>query len=198
MTNRTNNSEDMLKKRSRRNWLSNAAIMATGALLLMSILTGCTKEVPGGGVGGGSDSWYNLRAFYQFDPKTTADTVYLAQENDWHGDPDWYWIKVTTYKSNATKFKLHRADAGNGWQWLETNDGYWLSMTFSGSVYLSGFGNKVAWKIINGKLYTNYAVWNDYPLSAQYYTGFNSPAYYVGVNWRGQYLLTGCELVPAQ
>lgn len=50
---------DILKKLSRRNWLRNAAITATGAVVLPSFLTGCTKEqwddvidkIPGGGVG---------------------------------------------------------------------------------------------------------------------------------------------------
>ncbi len=195
MTNRTSNLDDMTKKLSRRNLLRNAAISATSAFLLLLFLTGCHKEaqLPGSS----SDTWYNLRAFYQFDPKTT-DTVYLAQENHWHGDPQWYFMKITTYKSDAAKFKLHQADAGKGWQWWETNDGYWLSMTFSGSVYLSSFTNKIAWKIVHGKLYTNCAVWENWPLSAQYNSFLVSPAYYVGVNYREQYLLTGCELVPAQ
>jgi hypothetical protein len=44
MTDPTNKSEDMLKKLSRRNWLRNAAIAATSAVVLPSLLTGCTKE----------------------------------------------------------------------------------------------------------------------------------------------------------
>jgi hypothetical protein len=48
---------DILKKLSRRNWLRNAAITASGTVLLPSFLTGCTKEqwddirghVPNGG-----------------------------------------------------------------------------------------------------------------------------------------------------
>jgi hypothetical protein len=64
MTDPTNKSEDMLKKLSRRNWLRNAAIAATSAVALPSLLTGCTKEQwnhlkntphPGGGVGGAQD-----------------------------------------------------------------------------------------------------------------------------------------------
>ncbi|HLL41989.1 MAG TPA: hypothetical protein VK369_02570 [Segetibacter sp.] len=64
MTDPTNKSEDMLKKLSRRNWLRNAAIAATSAVALPSLLTGCTKEqwnhlkntpYPGGGVGGAQD-----------------------------------------------------------------------------------------------------------------------------------------------
>lgn len=38
------NSEDTLKKLSRRDWLHNAAITATGAIVLPSFLGGCTKE----------------------------------------------------------------------------------------------------------------------------------------------------------
>ena len=58
MTNPTTNSEDVLKNLSRRNMLRNAAITATGAVLLPSFLTGCHKNVwdyihdHGGGVGG--------------------------------------------------------------------------------------------------------------------------------------------------
>lgn len=59
MTDSTNNSEDMLKILSRRGWLRNIAIAATGAIVLPSFLTGCTKEMQdiikkytrGGGVG---------------------------------------------------------------------------------------------------------------------------------------------------
>ncbi len=61
MTDPTNNSEDILKKLSRRNWLRNATITATGAVVLPSFLTSCTKEVqdlikkniPSGGLGSG-------------------------------------------------------------------------------------------------------------------------------------------------
>ena len=45
MTDPTNNSEDMLKKLSRRKWLRNAAMAATGAVVLPSFLTGCHKDV---------------------------------------------------------------------------------------------------------------------------------------------------------
>jgi len=200
MTNPTNNSDDILKKISLRNWLHNAPMAATVAVMLLLFFTGCTKEqfpLPGGGVGSTPDTWYNLRAFYKFDSKVT-DTVYLAGENDWQGDPQWYFMKLTTYKAGASKFKLHQADAGNGWQWWEIDDGYWLSLTLSGSAYRSGSGNKVAWKIIDGKLYTNYKPWKNYAIGAQYYSFLVSPAYYVGMNFGDQYELTGCELVPAQ
>lgn len=60
MSDPTNNSEDILKKLSRRNMLRNSAITATGVALLPSLLTSCHKDVwdkvkghiPGGGLGG--------------------------------------------------------------------------------------------------------------------------------------------------
>ena len=197
MTNFNKNSEDMSKKSCRSHWLGNLVIVLTGAIILS--LSGCKKDVqiPGGGVVSNPDTWYNLRAIYHFNAKT-ADTVYLAGENDWTGDPQWYFMTITKSRDRASKFKLHQADGGNGWQWWEISDGYWLSMMYSGSAYRSGLNNRVAWKIIGDKLYTNYNRWKGYPLEAQYFSFLVSSAYYAAVNYGDQYMLTGCELVPAQ
>ena len=58
MTDPKTNSEDPLRKLSRRNWLRDSAITATGVALLPSFFTGCTKEAwnyihDHGGHGGG-------------------------------------------------------------------------------------------------------------------------------------------------
>ena len=45
MTDPTNNSEDIIKKLSRRKLLRNSAITAVGAVLLPSLITGCRKSV---------------------------------------------------------------------------------------------------------------------------------------------------------
>lgn len=60
MSDPTNNSEEILRKLSRRNMLRNSAITAAGAILMPPFLTGCHKDVwdkvkehiPGGGLGG--------------------------------------------------------------------------------------------------------------------------------------------------
>lgn len=199
MTDFTKNSEHMPKKSDRRNWLRNIAIVVTGAVVLS--ITGCSKDIQfpcGDDTATNPDTWYNLRALYSYNGKTT-DTVYLAGESDWQADPQWYFMKITKSRDEASKFKLHQADAGNGWQWWEVSDGYWLSMMYSGSAYRSGQNNRVAWKITDGKLYTNYNRWKNYPLQSQYFSFLVSPAYYAAVNYGDdKYTLTDCELVPVQ
>ncbi|MEP6951032.1 MAG: hypothetical protein ABI863_17220 [Ginsengibacter sp.] len=58
MNDHTSNLKDMRNKMSRRNWLSDSAIVATGTILLPSLITGCRKDAWGifhgdGGHGGG-------------------------------------------------------------------------------------------------------------------------------------------------
>ncbi|MEO5889702.1 MAG: hypothetical protein ABIQ31_05580, partial [Ferruginibacter sp.] len=116
--------------------------------------------------------------------------------DDWQGDPQWFYMQLTKSQAEASKFKMHVAIQSNGWNWWEISDGNWLSLTFNGFAYRSGLDNKVAWKIVGGKLYNDYAIAKDFPLAAAYYSFLVSPAYYVGVNYGDQYVLTGCELVP--
>ena len=81
MTDPTNNSNDILKKPGQRNWLRNAAMAATGALVLLLFLTGCTKEqwnhlgghLPGGGLGGAQDP--NVSAALPLLPVKVTNTV---------------------------------------------------------------------------------------------------------------------------
>lgn len=107
-------------------------------------------------------------------------------------------MKLTKSKAEASNFRLHASNDGNGWQWLQISDGYWLSMGYGGNAYRSDFDNKVAWKIIGGELYTNYDRFKDEPVEAHYLDVFVTAAYYVGVEWGDQDVLTHCELVPAQ
>ncbi|MEO5889703.1 MAG: hypothetical protein ABIQ31_05585 [Ferruginibacter sp.] len=183
--------------------LRNLVIVLTGAVVLS--LTSCSKDVqlPGGSLGSSPTkwsslfpaTWYNLRAIYTY----SADTVYLAGVADSISlDKQWYYMKLTNSKAEASKFRVHLSDDENGWLWLQMRDGHWLSMTYNGYAYRSDFDNKVAWKIIDHKLYTNYNRWKDYPLEAEYFDLFTSDAYYAGVNFGDQYLLTGFQFVPAQ
>ena len=78
MSDPTNNSEEILKKLSRRKLLRNSAITATGVALLPSFLTGCHKDIwekvkeqiPGGGLGGAPS---------EFEP--TLEELKAAAEN---------------------------------------------------------------------------------------------------------------------
>ncbi len=184
--------EGVLKKLSRRNWLRNAAIMATSAVMLF--LTGCTKEqwdnvkghVPGGGsVGGEQDTWYKLKVTYYPDPLWAMTRV------DYMGQIDDYMIIGNQYK-----FRLYPGQ--NGFNYLQLEDGSWMNLTYSGWAYSSSEEDRVGWKIVDGKMYSNYTRWKDYPLGCQWrepLAGFK--AYYVGVNFGDHYVLTNCEFVPA-
>jgi len=195
--------ESVIKRLSRGNWLRNAAVTATGAVMLF--LTGCTKEVSdmlpghgGGGLGSTPDQWYSLKIIFK-DKENKIDTGYLAVVDDWHPNPDWSYMKIGN-KTSAAKFKLHPADIGGGWQWWEVDDSYWLTMSGSGWVYRADYDQKVAWKIISGKMYTNWSWYQNLPLGTAYYSfGFVTPAYYVGASYDPGPITEGftCELVPA-
>lgn len=207
MTDPTNISEDMLKKPGRRNWLRNAAIAVTSAVVMASFLTGCTKEqfpLPGGGhgggVGGSPDAWYYLKGTFK-DENGNTQTGYLRGEGEFRADPQWYYMVMGVYSDpeGSAKFRFHASDSGDGWQFWEMSDGYWLSILSTGTAYRSGQGNRTAWKIINGKLYTNYyRAWTDQALGAQWYHTAVSNAYYTSVNYGSEFAITNCELVPAQ
>lgn len=101
------------------------------------------------------------------------------------------------------KYKLH--PAGDGWAYLETTDGNWLSVTRSGWLYNNSDSTKrAAWKIVDGKLYNLYwnkDNWKEYPAGARLdVDGFTGRMfrwrYFVGVGLNEQYTLTNCELIP--
>jgi len=202
MTDPTNFSEDTLKKPGRRNWLRNAAMAATGALVLLLVLNGCTKEQwdhlknPGGGVGGAQDTWYNLKVDYTI-KKGKRAVGYLAPVGDNGGTPYYSYMRILD--GPATKFRVH--PASDGWQYLETDDGLWLTLSYGGFVYRDS-QKSVAWKIVDGKLYSDYSRWKDYPATSDLYGGLNGnifavEGYYVGVSQGVANELTNCELVPA-
>ncbi len=201
MTDPTNNSDDMLKKPSRRNWLRNAAMAATGALVLLLVLTGCTKELqdiiknPGGGLGGTPDKWYVLKVTYK-DRNNVPQEGYMGASSHSSGQTDWDNMVIKGYTS---KFKLHpRGDGFDDW---EIDDGYWLSMRATGWAYRSYYAQRIGWKIVDGKLYNNYwdpNKWQNYPAGSQWGEGlFTSKGYYVGVDLGADRVLTNCTLVPA-
>lgn len=199
MTNPTNNSEDVLKKLSRRNWLGNAAIAVAGAVVLIFI--GCTKEkwdnvkghVPGGGVGSQQDTLYQLKLTYRDQYGQRLRDQYIGL----------YWQYIAVDRS-AEKFKLYPGkngfyylqSTGNGWR---SGNGDWLSLKYNGWAYHSDEDNRVGWKIVDGKLYSDYSRWKDYPLSCQWgSTIFGFESYYAGVNLGDDNVLTDCELVRVQ
>ena len=180
---------DNLKKQSRRIWLRNAAIALTGAVLL--IFTGCTKDpwlnvkanVPGsGGLGSNPDTWYNLKVLY-LDQFRFVTKGYVS--------PFWEYMAV----KDRSRFKLYPGE--NGFTYLQLEGGDWLSLSYAGWAYHSDKENRVGWKIVNGKMYSDYSRWKDYPLGCQWKMSiYGFEAYYVGVN-----LMNGnefvCELTPA-
>ena len=214
MTDPTNKPEDMLKKLSRRNWLRNAAIAATSAVALPSLLTGCTKEQwnhlkntphPGGGLGNEPSVWYHLQVNYT-DKDGNARQGYLGPV-DPSSDPNWWatrnWAEMLVGGTFRSKFKLHpRSD---GWDEWEIDDGYYLSVHGYGEKFffrddyypedpINGDIN-VGWSIINGKLYNNYYV--NKPAGCEYWSfGDTVPGYYVGCDLNNDNVFT-CELVPA-
>jgi hypothetical protein len=211
MTNPTPNREDVLKRLSGRNWLHNAAIVLTSAFVLF--LAGCTKEQwymvknpkPGGGLGSSPEQWYKLRATYlnQDNPS--------PQKNDYQLNGYLGPTKTIDYPNYVEiggdypdRYKLQ--PAGDGWVYLETTEGYWLSITRSGWLYNnSDSTRKVAWKIVDGKLYNLYwnkDNWTEYPAGARmdladFYPPYVEWNYFASVGLDEKYTLTNCELVPA-
>ncbi len=101
-----------------------------------------------------------------------------------------------------SRIRLH--PAGDGWAYLETTDGNWLSITRSGWLYNNSDSTKrVAWKIVDGKLYNLYwnkDNWKEYPAGARRDLSdwdVERYNYYAGVGLDEKYTLTNCELVPA-
>jgi hypothetical protein len=121
---------------------------ATGALVLLLFLTGCTKEqwnhlgghLPGGGLGGAQDTWYRLKVTYT-DKNGVTQEGYMGAASHSAGQTDWDNMVINGY---TTKFKLHpRGDGFDDW---EIDDGYWLSMRASGWAYRSYYGQRIGWK----------------------------------------------------
>src|SRR5215212_6766488 len=115
MTDSANKSDDILKKPIRRNSLRNAAMAATGALVLLLVLTGCTKEQwdhlkntpsPGGGVGATPDIWYNLKVDYTI-KKGKRAVGYLAPVGYNGTTPYYSYMRILDGPS--TKFRVHPA-----------------------------------------------------------------------------------------
>jgi len=202
------NRENMFKILSRRNWYRNTAIAATCAVMLF--LTGCTKEVldmlpkrsGGGGLGSTPVNRYRFKANYRTQEGATKVGYFAPVETKW-------WVtdysEILMVSNSLLFFNVHSADElGAGWQYWKTSDGFWLSLSYAGFLYRSDSTNRVAWKIVNGKLYNNYWKpdnWQDYPAGAKYYGGFivNDfiiEGYYVGVGYANELTLTNCELVP--
>ncbi len=193
----------MLKRLGRRNWLRNAAIMATSAVILF--LTGCTKEQwdhlkntphPGGGLGSGPSIWYNLKVTYKDnDGKTSEGFMGPIGSSGAYFE----YMKI----GGKSTFRLQPGE--NGFNYLQLNDGRWLTLSYYGWAYRSDESDRVGWKIVDGKLYSDYSRWKDYPLGCQLSGGSGLPDappvprdYYVGVNLGDDKVLTNCELVPAQ
>jgi hypothetical protein len=196
MTDFAKYSEDKPKKLSRRNLLRNAAITATSAVLLLSFLTGCNKDPtpapPGGGLGGTPDQWYVLKVT-NTNPKTPNTVGYLAGISS---EPSFSFYDYMQISAAGWKFKVHPGT--NGFNYWEMNDGNYLSLKYDGWAYRSYEKNKVGWKIVDGKLYTDYARWKDYPLGAEYRWDLDiiPAAYYVGVNLANNNVFN-CEMTPA-
>ncbi len=195
--------EGVIKRLSRRNWLRNAIVAATGAVMLF--LTGCTKEVlnmlpghGGGGLGSTPGTWYNLKANYRTLDGATA-VGYFRPVGNFPSDPS----TIIMDHGWHLEFDVHPAnELGAGWQYWKTRDAKWLSLSYGGYLYRDEDSTKrVAWKIVDGKLYNNYwnkDKWQDYPAGAKRYrVFFYEPGYYVGVGYADEFALTNCELVPA-
>src|SRR4051794_2916998 len=108
MTNIANNSDDKFKKPGRRNWLRNAAMAVTGTLVLLLVLTACTKEQwdhfkPGGGdVGSGPSDWYKLKVTYKT-TEGTLDSAYMGPIGVNAATAYWDYMQV----GGVAKFRLH-------------------------------------------------------------------------------------------
>ncbi len=199
MTHSNTSFEDNFKSLSRRSWLRNVAIAATGAVMLLLVLNSCTKEqwdnvkghVPGGGLGSTPDIWYNLKVTYK-DKEGVSKVGWMAPTKDiYWGFYDFMVIRED-FKS---KFRLHPGE--DGFEYLEIDDGYWLSLNYDGWAYRSNNEyNSVGWKIVDGKLYSNYSRWEGYPLGCRWNIKYQY--YFVGVGLGDYNVLTNCELVPAQ
>ncbi len=205
MTNATPDREDVLKRLSARNWLCIAAIVLTSAFVLS--LAGCTKEQldmvknpkPGSGLGGTRDQLYRLHATFILQVGDIFGNIHVGYLGS---------IKYNLYPNYveiggdyADKYKLH--PAGDGWAYWETTDGNWLSITRSGWLYNNSDSTKrVAWKIVDGKLYNLYwnkDNWKEYPAGARRDLSLLDPFiynYFAGVGLDEKYTLTNCELRP--
>jgi hypothetical protein len=165
------------------------------------VSTGCTKEqlglikgqLPGGGVGAEPATSYVLKVTYK-DEKGSTQVGYLGGISS---DPLFsFYDYMQINSAGGWKFKKH---AGvNGFEYWEMSDGNWLSLRYNGWAYRSLEGNRIGWKIVDGKLYSDYSRWKDYPLGCQFRQDLDliPAAYYVGVNLSNNNVFT-CELVPA-
>ena len=201
MTNFDKNPQDMTKKVSRRNLLRNAAITATSAFLLLSFLSGCKKDTttpPGGGLGAEPDRSYYMKVNYTTTKGATA-VGYLGFVGTQASTPYYSEFLVNSEMGSGAKFKVYPADAvGDGWQYLSTDDGLWLSLSYDGYLYRSNQSNRVAWKIDGGKLYSSYSRWKGYAAGSDYFSNpFNVIGYYAGVNFGKSKDFTNVELVSA-
>src|SRR5215210_5535846 len=132
---------DIHKRLSLRNWLRKAASAATGAVVLLLVLTGCTKEQwthlkntppPFGGVGGSEPSiWYNLRVTYK-DEDGATKTRFMGPIDSSASNPFYAYMQISWTRS---KFKLHPTPYG--WAYWEIDDGNWLSLKATGWAYRS-------------------------------------------------------------
>jgi hypothetical protein len=197
--------KDVVARLTRRSWLHNATMAATSAVMLFFVLTGCTKEQwdhlkntphPGGGLGSGPSIWYNLKVTYKDNEGKTREGFMgpIGTGGDY-----FEYMKI----GGKSKFRLHPGE--NGFEYWEIDDGLWLTLSYWGWAYRSDSSNRVGWKIVNGKLYSDYSRWEDYPLGCEWYSSSDywdspdvPPAYYVGVDLGDDKVLTNCELVPAQ
>jgi len=199
---------DDFKKPSRRSWLRYAA----GAVMLLFVLAGCTKDQldmvkdpkTGGGVLGGTrDQWYQLKFRYNNIEKGQKDgrmgRILYAQQ----------WTNYMEVDGGEEiTLKLH--PAGDGWSYWQTGEGNWVSLTATGWVYnYSDSTKKIAWKIVDGKLYNLYWSkdnWKDYPLGSQKRVSalvYNPVdgwhyeyAYFAAVEPGAGNVFTNCQLVP--
>lgn len=195
-----NTKGDTLKKQSRRNGLRSAAIKATSAVLLFFVLTGCTKKqlddvigkIPGGGLGSTPNPMYILRVTFD-DGKGATKVSYLSYISK---DPAIWFYDYMQVGGSPMKFKLHPGP--NGFNYWEMEDGNWFSIKLNGWAYRSTQYYRVGWKIVDGRLYTDYNWWQDYPLGVEFRSdlGFILGAYYVGANLSNNNVFT-CEMVPA-
>ncbi len=197
---------DDVKSLSRRSWLRNAAITATSAVMLLLVLNSCTKEkwddvkgqVPGGGLGSTPDTWYRLKVTYRNENNARMPGYMGPVAENFDGRLFWDYMKIDNDHGWASKFRLHPTT--DGWAYWEIDDGYWLSLRATGWAYRSYEGNRVEWKIVDGKLYTKYwkSDWQNYPLGCEL-RGFlgEEEVYFVGVDLGDANVLTNCELVPA-
>jgi len=189
------------KRLSRRNWLGNAVIMATTAVVSLLFLSGCTKEqwdqvtghLPGGGVGAEPAATYVLKVTYQ-DERGVTKVGYLGGIAN---DPAFSFYDYMQISASGWKFT--KSPAANGFEyWQFAIDNNYLSLRYNGWAYRSYQSNRIGWKIVNGKLYSDYDRWKDYPLGTQFRQDLDliPAAYYVGVNLANNNVFT-CELVPS-